>query len=185
MVVHRQISGVPLLCSAIVRHEDLNRLMGMNLRALRLKAKLTQEQLAERLNINRETISRWETGEKGFGKSVVLKLCSIFSVEPCRFYAKGGSAIITSSAEQIIICKIREAQQYGVDDLLMEHCSAIVDWAKRKKGTALKCVIAGNHARIAIEKGQAASKICRGNPNTRAAGRSREVNADGARREQI
>ena len=34
-----------------------------SMKKLRKSAKLTQEQVAERLNVSRQTVSKWETGE--------------------------------------------------------------------------------------------------------------------------
>ncbi len=36
--------------------------LGENIRKLREKANLTQQQLAERLYVSRQTVSRWESG---------------------------------------------------------------------------------------------------------------------------
>ncbi|WP_050182760.1 helix-turn-helix transcriptional regulator [Domibacillus robiginosus] len=38
-------------------------MIGMNIRALRKKYKLSQEILAERVNVSRQTVAKWENGE--------------------------------------------------------------------------------------------------------------------------
>ncbi len=38
-------------------------MIGMNIRILRKKHKLSQEQLAEKVNVSRQTVAKWETGE--------------------------------------------------------------------------------------------------------------------------
>ncbi len=38
-------------------------MIGMNIRTLRKKHKLSQEQLAERVNVSRQTVAKWENGE--------------------------------------------------------------------------------------------------------------------------
>ena len=38
-------------------------MIGMNIRVLRKKHKLSQEQLAEKVNVSRQTVAKWETGE--------------------------------------------------------------------------------------------------------------------------
>lgn len=38
-------------------------MIGMNIRVLRKKHKLCQEQLAEKVNVSRQTVAKWENGE--------------------------------------------------------------------------------------------------------------------------
>ena len=38
-------------------------MIGMNIRVLRKRHKLSQEQLAEKVNVSRQTIAKWENGE--------------------------------------------------------------------------------------------------------------------------
>lgn len=38
-------------------------MIGMNIRVLRKKQKWSQEQLAEKLNVSRQTVAKWENGE--------------------------------------------------------------------------------------------------------------------------
>jgi len=49
---------------------------------LRIKANLTQEQLAEKLFVSRELVSKWETGSRLPGYSVIQTLSEIFNVSP-------------------------------------------------------------------------------------------------------
>lgn len=51
-----------------------------NLRTVRKKANLTQAQLAERLDINRATISKYETGEIVPSVDQIVKICSVLDV---------------------------------------------------------------------------------------------------------
>lgn len=41
----------------------MNHMIGMNIRILRKKNKLSQEQLAEKVDVSRQTIAKWENGE--------------------------------------------------------------------------------------------------------------------------
>lgn len=51
-----------------------------NLSALRKKNNLTQEQLAEKLNITRQAVSKWESGISLPDLSLVPKMCRILGV---------------------------------------------------------------------------------------------------------
>ncbi len=51
---------------------------GDNLRKLRKMKKLSQEQLAEKMNVSRQSISKWETGDAYPEMNNILELCKIF-----------------------------------------------------------------------------------------------------------
>lgn len=48
--------------------------------ALRKNRNLTQEQLAEKLNVSRQSISKWESGQTTPDLEKVVALCEIFDV---------------------------------------------------------------------------------------------------------
>ena len=52
---------------------------GENLKILRKKNKLSQEQLAEKVNVSRQSVSKWETGEAYPEMNNMLELCKIFN----------------------------------------------------------------------------------------------------------
>ena len=51
-----------------------------NLQYLRARDNLTQEQLAERLNVSRQSVSKWEGGQSFPEMDTILGLCDMFSV---------------------------------------------------------------------------------------------------------
>ena len=51
---------------------------GDNLKKIRIYKKLSQEDLAEKLNISRQSISKWETGDAYPSMNNLLELCKIF-----------------------------------------------------------------------------------------------------------
>ncbi len=51
---------------------------GENLKSLRKSNNLSQEQLAERVNVSRQSVSKWETGEAYPEMNNILELCKIF-----------------------------------------------------------------------------------------------------------
>ena len=53
---------------------------GKNLQYLRrLSENLTQEELAEKLNVSRQTVSKWETNEALLEMDKAFELCRIFN----------------------------------------------------------------------------------------------------------
>lgn len=51
-----------------------------NLQYLRTRDNLTQEQLAERLEVSRQSVSKWEGGQSFPEMDTILRLCDLFSV---------------------------------------------------------------------------------------------------------
>ena len=51
---------------------------GENLYALRKSAKMSQENLAEKVGVSRQSVSKWETGEAYPEMDNILKICKIF-----------------------------------------------------------------------------------------------------------
>ena len=55
--------------------------LSKNLQLLRRQRRITQEQLAERMNVSRQTISKWESGEM---TPELLKLCELCELFCCK-----------------------------------------------------------------------------------------------------
>ena len=53
--------------------------LNKNIQLLRRQRRLTQEQLAEQMNVSRQTISKWESGEMIPELQKLIELCSMFS----------------------------------------------------------------------------------------------------------
>lgn len=54
---------------------------GENLQFYRKKREMTQEQLAEKLDVSRQTVSKWEAGTSYPEMEKILQLCELFSCE--------------------------------------------------------------------------------------------------------
>ena len=53
--------------------------LNKNIQALRRQRNITQEQLAEKINVSRQTISKWESGEMTPELPKLIELCELFS----------------------------------------------------------------------------------------------------------
>lgn len=51
---------------------------GDNLRSLRRARRISQEELAERVGVSRQSVSKWECGDAYPEMDNILKLCNIF-----------------------------------------------------------------------------------------------------------
>ena len=114
---------------------ELNKMMGSNLRMLRRESKLTQEQLAERLQVSGGLIPKWESGAKGIGKKVLVKLCVVFNVQPYVFCRDERIPLITNPREQEMVYTIREAERLGVSEQIEQYCTFIIGQARNKQQT--------------------------------------------------
>jgi transcriptional regulator with XRE-family HTH domain len=64
----------------------MNQNIGKNIRALRDKQKISQETLAEYLNITRVEISYFETGARNIPSNLVTKIAELFAVDEYDLY---------------------------------------------------------------------------------------------------
>lgn len=85
---------------------------GDNLRKLRKSKKLSQEDLAEKVNVSRQSVSKWETGDAYPEMNNILELCKIFR---CNINDLVNDSIIdiNSLDEEIImnVVKFKKEQQ--------------------------------------------------------------------------
>jgi transcriptional regulator with XRE-family HTH domain len=58
---------------------------------LRKLAGLSQEEVADRLEVTRQTVSKWETGQSSPDLDKVLPLCSLYNVTPDELLHEGGT----------------------------------------------------------------------------------------------
>lgn len=115
-----------------MKMKDLDIIVGVNLRMLRRERNLTQDQLAERLRISTGLIPKWESGRKGVGKRMLLKLCRALHVKPGLFYVDERMPYIASSRERDIVYMFREAEKVGVVEMIEQFSEFMVDQAKKK-----------------------------------------------------
>lgn len=68
-------------------------LTGQKIAKLRTEANLTQEQLAEKLYITRELVSKWETGKRNPDYKMILKIAEIFNVKEEDIFSRNDSLL--------------------------------------------------------------------------------------------
>lgn len=61
-------------------------IIAQNVKALREKANLSQEALAEKMSLSREFINRVENGKENFSLKSLLMLAIIFDIKPQDFF---------------------------------------------------------------------------------------------------
>ena len=91
---------------------------GDNLKLIRKNKKMSQEELAERVNVSRQSVSKWENGEAYPEMNNILELCKIFN---CKIndLVHTDMSDIDSLDEEIImnVVKFNEKKQNQVKTL--------------------------------------------------------------------
>ena len=91
---------------------------GDNLKSLRKRKKISQEDLAELVNVSRQSISKWENGEAYPTMNNILELCKIFNCKINDLVHTNMSDISSLDKEIIMnVVKFNEKKQNQVKSL--------------------------------------------------------------------
>ena len=82
---------------------------GDNLKSIRKSKKMSQEDLAEKVNVSRQSVSKWETGEAYPEMNNILELCKIFNCKINDLVHKDMSDI--SSLDEEIVMKVAKLNE--------------------------------------------------------------------------
>ena len=86
-----------------------------NLQRLRKAAGLSQEQLAERIGVSRQAISKWETGETAPEMGKLLQLCQVLScgLDTLCFSASEGESAAASAGASLPPAQQHRTRRFG------------------------------------------------------------------------
>ncbi len=73
---------------------------GEKIYELRKKKNMSQEELAQVLNVSRQTISKWETGESNHDFDKIVPLCNFFEISTDEFL-RGSNPILEEKIESV------------------------------------------------------------------------------------
>lgn len=91
---------------------------GDNLKIIRKNKKMSQEELAEKVNVSRQSVSKWETGEAYPEMNNILELCKIFNCKINDLVHEDMSDISSLDAEIVMkVAKLNEKKQKQVKAL--------------------------------------------------------------------
>jgi len=65
---------------------DIKRLVGINIKLLRVKLELSQEEFGNRIGMAATSISDWEAGKTDIRISSIEKMCDEFNTSLCYFF---------------------------------------------------------------------------------------------------
>ena len=77
--------------------------IGNKINQLRKLSGMTQEQLAEKLNVSRQTISKWESGSSSPDIESVVKVSEIFQVSLDDLLKEGEASVTNKNDERITV----------------------------------------------------------------------------------
>ncbi len=110
--------------------KNTQQLLGRRFAELRKRAKLTQGEVAQRLNVAIATVSRLERGTQWTDFPTLLGLCELYGVEWAELMAiPGGTDSARLSLVQEVVDLLRQS---SVDDVeLMRDLAAVVSKRRR------------------------------------------------------
>lgn len=110
---------------------------GENLKIIRKNKNMSQEQLAEKVNVSRQSVSKWETGEAYPEMNNILQLCKVFNCKINDLIHTKMSDISSLDGEIIMnVVKFNEKKQKQVKSL-----SNVVSLIGKIGGIVLKVAI--------------------------------------------
>ena len=72
---------------------DLKKYIGNQIKTFRKSAGFTQDELAKRLNTTKQTISRYEKGDRKANQDMLFELCDIFGVSIDDFFPSQNDSV--------------------------------------------------------------------------------------------
>ena len=92
---------------------DLKKYIGTQIKTFRKSAGFTQDELAKRLNTTKQTISRYEKGDRKANQDMLFELCDIFGVSIDDFFPSQNEStqLPTSSQIQSIYDQLEPSRQ--------------------------------------------------------------------------
>ena len=109
-----------------LKPEILHEMLGQNIRRLRRRKGITQEQLAEKADVGQKQISKIESGRVHAKLSTYLRIANAFGVSIDHFLA---DALLVDSQQQIGDVLRGESEQRLIHDVIQ----AIVQYLEEKK----------------------------------------------------
>lgn len=95
---------------------DLKKYIGNQIKTFRKSAGFTQDELAKRLNTTKQTISRYEKGDRKANQDMLFELCDIFGVSIDDFFPSQNETLQspTTSSIQTIYDQLHQPRQEKV-----------------------------------------------------------------------
>lgn len=109
---------------------DLKKAFGQQLKLLRIERGYTQENLAEKINLNPRQISKIETGEHLPSAQTIEKICDILDVLPQELFS-GCSKNQHNTNKELVL--LRQVENLIKDEKYYNYISLAIHATKDKK----------------------------------------------------
>jgi transcriptional regulator with XRE-family HTH domain len=93
--------------------------IGNKINQLRKLSGMTQEQLAEKLNVSRQSVSKWENGAAAPDLESVVKISRLFQVSLDDLLTEGGEGVTKENNGQITLADLVEINRHNRKMLLL------------------------------------------------------------------
>lgn len=103
---------------------DLKDFVGLKIKEFRTGNRLTQEALAEKLGVTKQTVSRYEKGERKANQDILFALCDIFGVTIDDFFPSKNDSVktmVNTSDITVIYNQLHNDRQIKVYDYATEQ----------------------------------------------------------------
>ncbi len=104
----------------------LKKLAGARIYEMRTRAKLTQEQVAEKANISNDTISRIERGIRSPSFNVLQRLASVFNVEVRELFNFSGREFLDRGFQLELVALLNYLRDKTPSEIKTIHKIALV-----------------------------------------------------------
>lgn len=122
------------MARAVVREEIYAKRIGHALTQARKAARMSQEQVSEKLGVNTETISRFERGHTLPPLSRLFELASLYDVLPETIVAGGAGRSLDPGLDvSLLINDLPDVDREFVRDWVAAMCARLSDGKKRRK----------------------------------------------------
>lgn len=102
---------------------DLKKYIGNQIKTFRKSAGFTQDELAKRLNTTKQTISRYEKGDRKANQDMLFELCDIFGVSIDDFFPSQNETLQSATTSPI---------QTIYDQLYQPRQAKVLNYAERQ-----------------------------------------------------
>lgn len=102
---------------------DLKKYIGTQIKTFRKSAGFTQDELAKRLNTTKQTISRYEKGDRKANQDMLFELCDIFGISIDDFFPSQNETLQSSATSPI---------QTIYDQLHQPRQAKVLNYAERQ-----------------------------------------------------
>ncbi len=99
--------------------------IGNKLNQLRKLSGMTQEQLAEKLNVSRQTISKWESGSTSPDLESIVKVSKLFHVSLDDLLMEGDTGVGNENNEQVTLEDLMKINLHNRKMMLLLICGLI------------------------------------------------------------